>query len=47
MDYGIDVSLLEENLARSYAERFKELVRLTAFAANVEAARVRLHGSGE
>ena len=47
IEYGIDVSLIEENLGRTYAERFRESVRLTAFAAQLEEARERLYGPGE
>jgi hypothetical protein len=47
IEFGIDVSMIEENLQLSYEERFRESVRLTRFAKTLEAARERLHGSGE
>lgn len=45
IDFGIDVTLIEDNLARTMAERFAESLRLTRFAASVDAARERLYGA--
>jgi hypothetical protein len=47
IDFGIDVSLISENLSHSMSERFAESVRMTRFSALVESARERLHGAGQ
>ena len=47
IEFGIDVTLIEDNLARTMAERFAQSLCLTQFAARVEAARARLYGAGE
>lgn len=47
IEYGIDVSLLEANLARSMGERFEESLRMTRFALMVDAAREQLDGAGK
>ena len=47
IEFGIDVSMIEANLALSYEERFRESVRLTRFAKTLETAREQLYGSRE
>lgn len=47
VEFGLDVTLIEDALVRTMAERFTESVRLTAFAARLDAARERLYGPGK
>lgn len=47
IDFGIDVTLIENSLSRTMAERFLESVKMTKFACAVEDARERLHGAGK
>jgi hypothetical protein len=47
IEYGIDVTLIERNLALSMAERFQESLRMTKFALMLDEARERLHGAGK
>jgi hypothetical protein len=47
IEFGLDVTLIDDALGRTMAERFAESVRLTAFAARLDAARERLYGPGK
>lgn len=47
IEFGIDVSLIEENLTKSHAERFRESVQMTQFANQLAAARESLYGPEE
>ena len=47
IEFGIDVSMIEANLAMSFEERFRESVRLTRFAKTLEAASEHLYGPRE
>jgi hypothetical protein len=45
--FGIDVTLIEQALARTVAERFRESLEMTRFATEIDLARERLYGSAE
>ncbi len=47
IEFGIDVSMIEANLAMTFEERFRESVRLTRFAKTLEVAAEQLYGSRE
>ncbi len=47
IEFGVDVSMIESNLAMTFEERFRESVRLTRFAKTLEAATEKLHASRE
>ncbi len=47
IEFGLDVSLIEQMLALSYEQRFTESLAMTRLALELEAASERLHASKE